>query len=790
MAEKIVDGNVLEQYRRDYQLFAIYSEMSRSVPLDKDGLIPVYRRVVYCADKYSKADHLVKCASIIGSTMQHLHPHGDTSIRSALYSMINWFQTKYPLFIGRGNFGNTYRNVPANQRYTEAKISPFCEDCVLEELRAFNSVIDWRNNYDNSSLEPVFLPVKVPLLLLNGSMHMSVGDKVDVPSHNINEVIDQMIALIKNPKHQVLLVPDHCQACEIIDTDWAEISRRGFGHYKVRGVIEIKDYFGHTKKYNGRKVLAIRSCPNLTYLITIVEKIEKLIKDNKLIGIEDIEDMSEINNMNFVLILRPGTDPNFVKEALYQNTALQQTFRVNVKVVVEEATTIKSERTNYTKYLSEFIYFRKNIKLRYYYNLLQKINTRLHVIENYIWAVESGKIDDEVLALIRSQKTVDDNEMMEKLIKKCKITDIQAKFIMNMDVKKLSKGYYLKFKQERDELIPQAEMCKKYIVDEAALDQLLINELLDIKKKYGAPRVCRIISDSEASGIPQGIFKITISEQNYVKKIGIEDNITGTRQGDSIKYVVNGDNSKNILIFDINGKVYNLPISKIPFADKGNPGIDIRVISKYISAPIACVIYEPELEKFKKGYIITVTKQGFIKRMNTEDFFAVPPSGLIYSKIDQGDAIANIMLFKNDKSDIVVYNHNKALRIAISDIPILKRNARGNMSMGGTNHEVTGMNTITHNCTEILVITAKGYINKITTDVIPIGRTKAGKSCIKLTKGDYIVSVLGTNDKSTVRSILSNGQLSDFSPAQIPLSSSIAGGTKMNTGFLNAWNLQ
>lgn len=790
MPEKIIVGNVLDQYHSDYQIYALYCEMNRCVPKDKDGLVPVQRRLVHCAYEYCHASSFLKCANIIGQTMSNEHPHGDEGIKSALYTLISWYQTKYPLFIGKGNFGNTYTNTGAATRYTETKLSPFTYYCVLDELIKHKEVVDWTWTYDKKSKEPLYLPVKVPLLLLNGSMHMSVGDKVDIPSHNICEVIDQVIALIQNPNHEVVLVPDHCQRCEIIDTDWAEICRRGFGTYKVRGIIEIKDYFGKTKKYKGRKVLAIRSCPNLTYLGTVMASIEKLVKDNKIIGIEDVEDESEIDDMNYILILRPGVDPNFVREAIYQNTRLQSTFRVNMKVFIDDGENVYTKRTSYTEYLKNFILYRMITKLRLYEISLQDIKTRLHVVENYIWAVESGKIDDEVLAMIRKQKNVDDDAMMEALIKKCKITDLQAKFIMNMDVKKLSQGYYKQFCAERDDLVRKEQECIDAITIDGRMEQIIIQELLDIKQKFGDPRKCRIISESEASGIPQGTFKITISEQGFVKKFSVEDNITGTKTGDSVKYVTVGDNTKNLLVFDINGKVYNLPISKIPFSDKNAPGTDIRVINKHINAPLSSIIYEPVLESYKKGYIVTVTKNGYIKRMTVEDFLSVPPSGLVYSKVDQGDYIVDILLFKNEKADIVVYNQAKALRMNISDIPILKRNSRGNISMGGSNHEVSGISVVKHNCTEVLGITAKGYINKISPDAVPIGRTKAGKNVIKLTKGDYLVSVLGTNESSNIRCLLSNGQLLDIPANTIPMCSSISSGTRINsTGFLRAWNL-
>ena len=788
MSEKIIEGNVLDEFKRDYTTFAIYSEMNRSVPKDRDGLIPVHRRVVFAAWYWCHANQKMKCANIVGATMAHCHPHGDESIKGALYTLVNWYSTKYPLFDGQGNFGNTFTNTGAAYRYTEAKLSDFCKECVLDEMIKFEEVVDWIPNYDNKSREPLYLPVKVPLLLLNGSMHMSVGDKVDIPSHNLGEVIDATIHLIQNPDSEVSLVPDHCQACEIFDADWDDISRKGFGYYKVRGVIEVADYFGRNKRYNGRKVLVIRSCPNMTYLSKIIEKIEELVKDNKIIGIEDTEDESKVNDMRFILVLRPGVDPEYVRQALYQNTRLQQTCRINLKVFTDDGQNVLTHRVSYTEYLKQFILHRKIVKMRYYELLLQKIRTQLHQIENYIWVMDS-KIDKDVLSVIRKQKNVDDDAMCEMLIKKFNITDLQAKFIMNMDVKKLSIGYYKQFCEERDRLRPIAQDCIDNIKDERKLEGIIIQELLDIKAKYNTPRKCRILSAAESSGVAQGTFKVTISEGNFVKKFGVNDNITGTRPGDSIKFVTVGDNTESLLIFDVNGKVYNLPISKIPFSDKSSAGVDIRVINKYINSPISCVIYAPALEKFKKGCIVTVTRQGFIKRMAVEDFMNVPPSGLVYSKIDQGDSVVDVMLFGKANADVVVYNESKALRININDIPVLKRNSRGNVSMGGANHEVLGMNVLRHDATEILGITSKGYINKITPEVVPSGRTKAGKNVIKLIKGDSLVSVLGVNESSSIRCSTGDGQFVDIMANQIPLSSSIASGTKVSkSGILKAWN--
>ena len=233
MSEKIIPVEAYNQYVKDYKEYALYVERHRTVPEFRDGLKPVQRRIIYTAKFVSNAVDNKKSADIIGSTMGHYHPHGDSSIQGALYTLTNWFQTKIPLFTGQGNFGNTFQNVPAAARYTEVRLSDFTKECIIDELVSSKEIVDWEPNYDNSRREPSFLPCKVPLLLINGCTGIAVGDKVDVPSHNINEVIDVTIALIKNPKAKFVLIPDHCQACEIVDTDWTSINTKGFGNYKV-----------------------------------------------------------------------------------------------------------------------------------------------------------------------------------------------------------------------------------------------------------------------------------------------------------------------------------------------------------------------------------------------------------------------------------------------------------------------------------------------------------------------------------------------------------------------------
>ena len=774
MPEKIIEVKASEQFEKDYREYALYTERHRTTPEFRDGLKPVQRRIIYASYFVSHASDKRKSATVVGDTMGHYHPHGDSSIQGALYQIVNWFQTKMPLFIGQGNFGNTYQNVPAAARYTEVKLSPFALDCLLGELIECKEIVDWEPTYDNSSLEPMFLPSKLPLLLINGCSAISVGDRVDIPSHNINEVIDETIALIRDPNRTVILIPDHCQNCDIIDTDWVKISKQGFGTYKIRGRIDIEPYKGINNKYKDCQVLAIKSCPNYTFLETVVTKIKDMIAANKIIGIIDEEEQSGDNNMRYVFVLKPGTDPNYVRNEIFKNTVMQQTCRVNMKILNALDKQNPTSRVSYTGYLNAWIQFRKITKLRYYEHRLQKVMTRLHMVENYIWAIKSGK-SDEAIEIIKKQKTLDDDIVIETLIKKLGITDLQAKFFINSEIKKLSKAYLSKFEDEAIALERKATECRNAILIPGALEQIIIQELLDIKDKYGQPRACSVIKESDITGVPSGNFKVVITENNFIKKIGVDDKVSAK---DTIKFVLTDDNNSNLLFFDNIGRVYNIPMSKIPFADKNSNGVDLRIINKYLNAPLTAVISEEIMKSFKNGYMITLTKNGYIKRMENKDFLTVPFSGLVYGKLDGGDFVTDILLIGGTNNDAVVYSRNKAIKIPLDNIPLLKRNSRGCMSMSNVDN-VEGLSIIPHGSTDIVVVTTKGYFNRLILETVPTSKTKRGSNVIKLGKEDNIVSVLGVGQTSSLHCITMSGETFRINVSEIPNGSSIGSGVRL-----------
>lgn len=454
---------------------------------------------------------------------------------------------------------------------------------------------------------------------------------------------------------------------------------------------------------------------------------------------------------------------------------LQDTKRVNMEVI--DGTEIK--RVGYKAYLLYFIEFRKECKFRLYNIRLQKAETRLHQIDTYIKILESGDVE-QIVHMIRNQSSMEESYLVDWLMKKLKITDLQAKFVLHTEIGRLSKGHLNKYKEEQARLINDINGYINIITHEELINQEIEAELLDIKAKYGKPRQSILISEAEASNIPEGEFKIVITEQNYVKKMGVNDPIKIVK-GDQPKCVVIADNSKDILLFDQMGKVFRLPVHKIAFTEKNSAGIDIRMLIKKATSNIISAMYVPIVEtlanKQSKYYIVTLTKSGLIKKMDLNDIINATPSGIIYSKLNPNDQVCDILI-ANCKSDIIVYTRTKALRFSIDDIPYLKRATLGNISIK-TNDTVDGMSVITSETKELVVVTSKGKFNKLSPSVLERStRNRSGVKVIKLSKNDYIKNIYSCNGNVKIR-ITRIDELLDINIDDIPMGSSVSSGVKL-----------
>ena len=702
----------------------------------------------------------------------------NSAIYGAMKVMTNWFESKMPLLVYDSNSGSLQGGPQAAARYTESCLSQFSIDAILDDLAENKMIVDWNKTFDKHTDEPEYLPVKIPLLLVNGTFGIAIGRRIEVPAHSLNDVIDATIEVMHNPNAKVILIPDPCQKCEIIDTDWKKISNMGYGNYIERGIVKTI-----TDEKTGHLYLSIQSVPDMVFSDTVVEKIEDLIKQNKLVQIADIQDHSTESQLDIRLMLKKGSDAEYVKQVIYKNTPLQDTKRVNMEVIDGN----EIIRVSYKAYIVNFLEFRRSIKFRLYNIRLQKAETRLHTTEIFIKILESGEVE-KIIHMIRNQKPSEEAQLIEWLMNKLKITDVQAKFVLNTEIKKLSKGSLARYKEEQARLTEEVKHYIEMITRPELIDAEIEAELLEIKSKYGRPRQSVIISEAEASDIPQGIFKVVVYESGFVKKMQINDPIKSYK-GDNPKCVTVGDNAKDLLLFDEMGKVFRLPIHKIAFTDKNSPGIDVRMILKKLTSNIISVMYLPILEelanKASKYFVVTVSKQGLIKKMDLDDLINATPSGIIYSKLNKGDSICDIVI-ANHKSDIIVYTKSKALRISIDSIPYLKRATLGNLAMK-TDETIDGISVVTAETRDVVVVTAKGKFNRISQAALPRSdRNKSGSKVIKLAKGDYITNIFTCSSNSIIRCIHMDGTITEVLTDSIEMGSSVSAGVKLTKEIIKA----
>ena len=376
MKDNIVPVDVRKQYMADMQRYSLYVLYERYIPAI-DGLKPVQRRILYCMWHDIKCVSLStkrKSANTVGTVIAKYHSHGDSAVYEAMKPMTNWYEIKCPLIVYDSNSGSIQGGPQAAMRYTESCLSQFSMDSLFGDLIESKMVVDWSKTFDNHTEEPDLLPIKVPLLLVNGTFGIAIGRRIEVPKHSLNDVIDATISVLKNPNAKVILIPDPCQKCEVVDTDWKKISNMGFGYFTERGIVDIES------DKNGNQILHIRSMPDMIFANTVLDKIEDLIKENKLVQINDIQDHSTEERLDIWLILKKGSDAEYVKQVLYKNTPLQDTKRVNMEVMIGD----EIKRLSYKAYIVAFIEFRRNVKFRLYNARLQKAETRLHTIELFI----------------------------------------------------------------------------------------------------------------------------------------------------------------------------------------------------------------------------------------------------------------------------------------------------------------------------------------------------------------------------------------------------------------------
>ena len=516
MSEQIIQKNSLDLYKEDMVTYTIESNMRRAFPDWRDGLKLVQRRIL--TDMFFKLParyKLIKSSRVVGDTMGIYHPHGDTSIYDAAKVMANWFDTYMPLISPHGNFGSMQGEGQAADRYTEMMLAPFSADVLFGELASETNITDWVPTFDYTDKEPEFLPAAIPLLLINGTYGIGTGKASSLPPHNIGEVIDATLAVMENPDAEVVLKPDQRMPCEIVDTNWKLICNSGHGTFKVRSIIDVEIFNQGTAKEH--PVLVLKSTPDFVSFDKgskenggVIYKIHELINSGKLPQIESIYEDSHGMDMRILFHLKKGSDPEYVKQYLYKTTQLQKTQYVNFEVL----NGLQLDRFSYKSYLRAFIEQRKLTKFRLASLQLQAARTKYHEMDAFIKCIESDMLD-EIIHRIRTNGKLEEEENIKWLCKMLKITDLQAKFILNTRLKSLSPLRIKKYKEILKECKEKEEYNLSRILDESVIENDIKEELLYYKKKYNFPKKCRYVSEDDISNIPQGDFIVVIPVAIY-----------------------------------------------------------------------------------------------------------------------------------------------------------------------------------------------------------------------------------------------------------------------------------
>lgn len=702
----------------------------------------------------------------VGKVMPMVCAH-NSSIYGALKPISNWWECKLPLAHIHGNSGNFQGDGMAAMRYTEAYLTEFSVE-FMQMLRKYSSATDWSPNFDNSTTEPDYLPFLIPVLLINGASGIGVGMRMDLPPHNPREVIRATRSLLKNPNADVVLVPDFCMPCDIIDNNWKQISNTGVGKFKARG-------HAHTGEYKKHPAIFITSLPQGVNSGSITSKLNDMMQKGTINSIQNIYWEGNENDVNLVVQLKKGQSPEYMLDMIYKYTQLESSYSINFEAIYG----VEHLRFSYKSYLQLFIETAKLTIFRMYQEKYQQVMTRWHQLDAYIKVIQSGEIDN-IYKAIRKSKSEDLDQLVQWLCKKLDITDLQAGYIIKTDLGKFSKGYLEKYLAESQQCWNDALEYQKIILDDDRITQELDQTLEYYDKKYCKPRICNIISESDTSNIPKGKFVLVITENNYVRKLP-EGSTINTVRKDYPNYIIEVENTENILLFANTGKVYKLPIYKIPVTDKSGAGTDIRTLVKGLTSDICSVMYEPSIlaaSKLKrKHYMVVLSAGNTIKKLDLEDFLTVPPSGIIYTKLNDNDMVVSVGIVP-DGMDVVVYSGHKALRMKMKDIPHYKRSTLGVLAMN-TKDPIEGMDTMYDDITHIVVVTRSGKINRFIAEGLITGkRYQTGSSVIKLGARDNVVSIYGVNEKNSIRVVTSSNTI-DIPVADIPCGSSVSSGTKI-----------
>ncbi len=707
--ERILDQDIEDELKESYLTYAMSVIISRALPDVRDGLKPSQRRILVAMNdlNLSPRARYVKCAKIVGECMGNYHPHGDQAIYPTLVRMAQPFSTRYMLVDGQGNFGSVDGDPPAAMRYTEAKMLPPTVD-LLQDLDM--ETVDTARTFDDRLDEPTILPARFPNLLCNGSTGIAVGLATRIPPHNVVEVCDALQALIEKPDITVQELMEHVQGPDF-PTGAQICGRRGIHEaYRTgRGHITLRSRY-HVEEGKRKDSIVFTELPYQENKVSIIEKISHTIREGLINGIADVRDESD-KNVRLVVELKADADPELVVNQLFSFTSLQTTYSIiNIALVNgrPETLSLKDMLNEYKKHRMDVIRRRTRYQLR-------KAEERAHIVEGLLKALDHI---DAIIELIRSSASVP--EAQERLMSAFEFTEIQAREILNMRLQRLTGLERQKLVDELAELKAKIESYRAILRDEALVLQIIIDDLKEIRERYGDERRTEIVEEAEDFDYEDLITEedvvVTVSNDGYIKRTALSvyrnqgrggKGITGSsaKEGDFVKDLFVASTHAYILFFTNRGKAYWLKVHNVP--DMARTARGRSLVNLIELAPGEVVSQQLCVKDFEGDYYVVIsTRRGFVKKTPLEAYSRPLKKGIIAIKIREDDELIGASLCAPDDEIILGTRNGMAIRFHNRDVRPMGRGAAG---VGGISlrpgDEVVGMVVVESGVTNLTLLT-------------------------------------------------------------------------------------
>ena len=713
-----VELRTVEKIMEDsYLRYSMSVIIDRALPDVRDGLKPVHRRIIYSMGEEglrSGARHR-KSANVVGAVMGKYHPHGDSSIYDAMVRMAQPWSMRYMLVNGQGNFGSMDGDPSAAMRYTEAKMARLADELLADIDK---QTVDFRDTYDGENKEPAVLPSKLPNLLLNGQLGIAVGMATSIPPHNLSEVVDAEVCLIDNPEATLddLLVhvkgPDFptggvIYGKESIKTAYAT----GRGGVVTRGVAQVEE------SSKGKQHIVITEIPYALNKESLILKIADLVRDKKITGVSDLRDETARGAVRIVIDLKKDAYPKKLLNQLYKLTPLQTSFHFNMMALIDG---IQPRVLGLHDILSEHIKHRQVVVRRRTEFELSKAKDRAHILEGYKIALDHI---DEVIKVIRASQTSE--EAQKNLIERFKLSEIQAKSILAMQLRALTGLERDKIEKELEELKKLIAKLEAILADEKKILAIIRAELLELKAQYGDERRTKVIPGelgkmNDEDLIPEEQVVITLTSANYIKRSQIADykkqgrggkgrrGMT-TREEDVIEHVVNASTHDYLLFFTSNGRVFRLKAYEVPAVGLTAKGVAIVNLLQLQPDETVSAVINVSKQENSEGFLLMCTVNGVVKKTPFEQYKNVRQSGLISINLDGGDALRWIRMSNGDNEVVISTQQGQAIRFHEKDIRATGRAARGVRGIRLRKEDkVIGMDIVQEG-SSIFVISELGY---------------------------------------------------------------------------------